>query len=237
MQKMRNVRFRSFGLLIMLGAAWQGVAKDSKTPYPKMAPLDQYLMERSAEIALARSAGPPAIAQDADVLVFGKHGYETAVHGKNGFVCMVERSWSAPLNDPNFWNPKLRGPICLNPAAARSYLPLVMKKTQLVLAGRSEAEMAKEVSAAIDSGKLPKMEPGAMSYMLSKEGDLGNGGPWHPHIMFFTTLCEPGAWGADLPGSPVLSSKDDSDRLTIFMIPVKKWSDGTADVAPRMGGN
>jgi hypothetical protein len=65
--------------------------KDVATPYPKMAPIGQYLMDRTAEIALARSATPDAISHDAAVLVLTRHGYETAVQGKNGWVCMVGR--------------------------------------------------------------------------------------------------------------------------------------------------
>jgi hypothetical protein len=53
---------------------------------PNMAPLDQYMMERDAEVALARTAAPEDISRDATVLVMGWHGYETAVEGKNGFV-------------------------------------------------------------------------------------------------------------------------------------------------------
>jgi hypothetical protein len=63
--------------------------------YSKMAPVEQYLMERNAEILLARSAAPDSISSDATILVLGRQGYETAVQGKNGFVCMVERSWMA----------------------------------------------------------------------------------------------------------------------------------------------
>jgi hypothetical protein len=70
-----------------------------------MAPLDQYLMvDRDAEIAMARSAAPEAISRDADVLVLGRHGYETAVKGKNGFVGVMERSWMLPYDDPEFRN-------------------------------------------------------------------------------------------------------------------------------------
>ena len=35
--------------------------------YPKMAPVDQYLMERNAETLLARSAAPDSISSDATV--------------------------------------------------------------------------------------------------------------------------------------------------------------------------
>src|SRR5260370_34895205 len=96
----------TFALVIGLGELRQAQAQEAKEAYPSMAPLDQYLMDRNAEIAMARSAAPEAISRDADVLVLGRHGYETAVKGKNGFVCVGERSWMLPYDDPEFWNPK-----------------------------------------------------------------------------------------------------------------------------------
>ena len=115
----KMVALRAFALVIVLGECWTAQAQDPKAPYASMAPLDQYLMaDRNAEIALARSAAPEAISRDADVLVLGRHGYETAVKGKNGFVCLVERGWMGPFNGEdaaNFWNPKVRGPVCYNP--------------------------------------------------------------------------------------------------------------------------
>jgi hypothetical protein len=216
----------SVALVVALAAASQ--AQGVKTPYPKMAPVEQYLMDRNAEIALARSAAPDSISKDASVLVLGRHAYELAVKGKNGFVCLVERGWTAPVDNPDFWNPKLRGPLCLNPPAARSYLPLTVKKTDLVLAGRSQAQMVEAIKTALDKKDLPSIEPGSMCYMLSKQGYLSDSdGHWHPHLMFFVPLTEPAAWGADMPGSPLISAKIPEDRLTIFMMTVAHWSDGT----------
>ena len=102
-----------------------------------MAPVDQYLMERNAEILPARSAAPVSISSDATILVLGRQGYETAVRGKNGFVCMVERSWMAAFDSPEFWNPKVRRAECLNRQAARSMLPIADLRTRMVLAGHS----------------------------------------------------------------------------------------------------
>src|SRR5579862_5010565 len=181
--------------------------QDSKTPYPSMATLDQYLMERNAEIAMARSAAPEAISRDADVLVLGRHGYETAVKGKNGFVCVVERGWMGPFDGElaaNFWNPKLRGPVCFNPPAARSILPMTYKRTEMVLAGESKAQIIEGIKIFIKQ-KLPPLEPGAMSYMMSEEQYLTDDGPpnWMAHVMIYTPLMHGAVWGADLPGSPV----------------------------------
>jgi hypothetical protein len=194
-----------------------------------MAPVEQYMMERDAEIALARSAAPESISRDAEVMVLGRHGYETAVHGKNGFVCMVERSWTAGIDEPEFWNPKLRAAICFNPPAARSYLQYTIKKSEWVLAGQSKAQMFESVKAALDKKELPSMEPGAMCYMMSKQSYLNDrAGHWHPHLMFFVPETKGALWGADLSGSPILVSEVPEDRLTVFLIPVGKWSDGTA---------
>src|SRR5215469_14335571 len=170
--------------VVVLGTAWYAIAQYAKTPYPSMASLDRYLMEdRNSEIALARSAAPESISRDAEVMVLVCHFDETAIKGTNGFVCIVERSWTAPIDDPGFWNPKGRAPLCLNAAAARTYLPRTIKKTDLILAGRTKAQMVEAVAAAVHKKELPPMEPGAMCYMLSKQGYLSDRvGHWHPHL-------------------------------------------------------
>jgi hypothetical protein len=227
----RTITLAVFVVAVVLSAAWPVQPQDAKAPYPSMAPVEQYLMaSRDAEIALARSAAPESISRDAEVLVLTAKGYETAVKGKNGFVCMVERSWAAGIDDPNFWNPKLRAPNCFNRAAARSYLPLTIRKTELVLAGKSKAQMVEGIKAGLDKKELPALESGAMCYMMSKNGYLSDrDGHWHPHLMFFVPQKDAATWGADLPGSPILAINNPQDRLTIFLIPVAKWSDGTAD--------
>ena len=231
---LRTITVRTCALVIMFGAAWQARAEDAKAPCPTMAPLKQYLIpDRNAEMALARSAAPESISHDAEVLVLGQRGYETTVKGKNGFVCFVQRSWAAAPDDLEFWNPKLRSPICLNPPAARSFLPLIIKKTEWVLAGRSKAQISEDLQAAFDKKDLPTLEPGAMSYMQSKQGNLNDSaGRWHPHVMFFVPLAEAQTWGANLPGSPMLATEDAPERMTIFMVPVAKRSDGTPDSSP-----
>ena len=109
----RSTGILSFVLLAMFGASQQAVSMDTQrpdgsNPYPTMAPVDQYLMaNRQAEIALARSAAPASISREATVLVLGRQGYETAVEGTNGFVCVVARGWMGPFDWPEFWNPKI----------------------------------------------------------------------------------------------------------------------------------
>jgi hypothetical protein len=196
-----------------------------------MAPVAQYRMaSRADEIALARSAAPPSISKDAEVLVLGAHGYETAVKGRNGFVCLVERSWDAGFDDPVFWNPSIRGADCLNPAAAKSVLPHFLERANWSLAGLSKAEMRKRTKAELAAGTYPLPTTGAMAFMMSKSQKLGlDGKHWHPHLMFFLANTKDESWGANLKGSPVIAEHD--DPVTTFFVPVTHWSDGTPDEA------
>jgi hypothetical protein len=213
--------------IVLLGASCQAQAQ--KSSYPTMAPLDQYLMpDANSEIALARTAAPASISDGAEVMVLGPRGYTTAVKGTNGFLCIVERSWGASTDAPEFWNPKMRAPHCFNQAAARTFAPIFLMKTKLVLAGKSKAEIAAATASALDTKELPALEPGAMCYMMSKQQYLNDGAKsWHPHLMFFVSGDAAKSWGADLPGSPIIAANDAEERVTIFMVVVGKWSDGT----------
>lgn len=215
--------------IVMLGAVRPMRAQDVQTPYPRMAPLDQYLMtDRNSEIALARTAAPASISSEAEVMVLGREGYTRAVRGTNGFLCIVERSWGAATDDRDFWNAKTRSPVCFNPAAARTYVPVYLMKTKLVLAGRSKAEIVQAIGSALDKKELPALEPGAMAYMMSKQQYLSDEAKsWHPHLMFFVPGDAGKSWGADLPSSPVMAANDPEERTTIFLVWVVNWSDGT----------
>jgi hypothetical protein len=225
----RTIAFGSLVPVMVLGIVWQAQALDSKAQYPSMAPLDQYLMtDRNAEIALARSAAPESISRDAEVLVLGRHGYETAVKGKNGFVCIVERSWLDPFDDPQFWSPDERLPLCMNAPAARSHLPLTLKTTDLALAGLSKTQLFDAIKTAYDNKELPIPEAGAMCYMMSKQQYFG---PKYknadPHLMFWFPKTDDMTWGAGITGSPVYVHQYSPQPITEFIISVSKWSDGT----------
>lgn len=235
------IAIASFALLAALGTAQQAMAQDATPSYPKMAPLDQYLMaDRAAEIALARSAAPEAISRDATVLVLGRNGYEQAVQGKNGFVCWVSRSWMGPFDWPEFWNPKVRAADCLNPQAARAFVPIISLRAKMVMAGRSKAEILSAVKAAFEKKKLPDLETGAMDYMMSKSAYLTDqGGHNLPHLMFYTRVKDGKDWGSGAAGAPVMSSpywffspKEQPQMkglppILVFLVAVTNWSDGT----------
>src|ERR1700722_19060379 len=237
--QIRITLLSGFALVAALIASRPVAAQDAQ-PYPNMAPIEQYLMDRDAEIALARSAAPDTLSHDASVIVLTRHGYETAVQGKNGWVCWVGRGWMAMFDHPEFWNPKVRAAECINPPAARSVLPYAFKRTELLLAGHSKQEVIAAIKAAIDKKELPALEQGTVSYMMSKSSYLTDDGDHDvPHLMFFETAKDCPAWGANLKTSPVLAVNywcisDEAypqlksfPPLSVFLVGVTEWSDGT----------
>lgn len=240
------VAVKSLGVLVVLAVAYQtmmhqAMAQDAATLYPKMAPIQRYLMDRTDEITLARSAAPESISRDATILVLGRQGYETAIQGKNGFVCFVGRAWGAAFDWDEFWNPKVKSADCMNPEAARSILPIINMRAKLVMAGRSKADTLSAVKAAFENKQLPVLESGAMDYMMSKSSYLTDQGEHNmPHVMFYTRVKDGKDWGSGAEGSPVISSPywffspqeqaqlKGLPPILVFLVAVPSWSDGTS---------
>jgi hypothetical protein len=205
----------------------------SAAPITHMAPTAQYLMPRDSEIAFARTAAPSAVAHDAKILVLTAHGYETAVPGTNGFVCLVTRSWDLAATRPSatYWNPMFRVAQCYNAQGAQTIIPVYLMKTAWALAGASEAEIGAREQAAWADGTLKKGgAPGAMGYMMSNRswGVGASPGPWRPHLMFYYPTAQAPNWGADLDGSPIASSSTSgSAGTTVYFVVVPAWSDGS----------
>jgi len=214
-------------LIAVFGAGRPMQAQDSSSPYPSMAPIEQYRMNRDAEIALARTAAPSSISRNAEVLVLGQKNFEIAAQGTNGFVCVVGRAFAGPLNNPEFWSPKNRSPICFNPPAARSLIPYAMKQAGMALAGASKAQIADAIRTAVAKKELGAPESGSMSYMMSKDAYLTDrGGHNLAHVMF--ELPRDGV----LRDDPAFFVSWDPAPIIEFNVPVGQWSDGTSATAP-----
>lgn len=214
--------------LVLAGSLCLGQAQGAaaKLAYSKMAPLAKYLSQSTAdEIALARSAAPAPIAEKAQVLTLGPHGYAVAARGTNGFVCLVQRSWEGNFGNRDFWNPEVRTPMCYNAAAAHSLLREFLERTDWVLAGMSTAQMAKRTRW------VPPIK-GSMAYMMSRRqvicSDAGCS-RWYPHLMFFFPTDAAPDWGANQNGGPVFSGRFDPRTAVLFVL-VPTWSDGTPSV-------
>jgi hypothetical protein len=212
-------------------AAAMAMPMGGASSYPAMAPIAQYHEASDAkEIALAKSAAPASISDHAEIKVLGAHGYETAVKGTNGFVCMVGRSWAMSFDNPEFWNQKIRTPICMNAASVKdsSVLPLYLARTEWVLAGVSIAEMQKREAAEWKDGRFTAPGPDDVTYMMSKDQYINDSAhPWHPHVMFYAPRTDKGQWGENLASSPVQADCHNVEQTCIFMVLVQNWSDGT----------
>ena len=198
--------------------------------------LSPYLMpDRAAEVALARSAASPQISDSATVMVLTRSGFVQAARGTNGFTCMVLHSFDSRIGDPGFWDARIRAPICLNPAAVRTVLREMLKRSEWIMAGVQPAEIAVRTRKAYASHELLMPDPGAMAYMLSPRQHLANSDPhWMPHLMFFFDRSFPAA-SFGTGGSPTTiidGSVDDPEApyLTL-LVPVRRWSDGRLAMA------
>jgi hypothetical protein len=130
---------------------------------PKYPPLSEYTMAQDAEIALAKSAAPDYISDQATIKVFTESGFQTVHEGDNGFVCVVMRGFTgAPtftpvqVRDYINYDAKTRAPICLDPQAARAVLPYYEFRTKLGLEGKTAEQIAEGVQAAYVKGEIPK---------------------------------------------------------------------------------
>ena len=249
--KMRTMARFAAGLMACAAPAFPAVNgaafADPAAPYTRMAPIGAYLMDRTQEIALAKSAAPSSISRDATVLVLSRAGYQTAITGTNGFVCWVGRGFVGAADAPERWNPKIRAADCENPQAARSVIPLVELRTAMVLAGRTDAETIGRIRTALGTGAIPPLESGAMSYMMSKSSYLTDQGDHDmPHLMFFVAVKDAADWGANAPDTPVIggnywfftpgheAESAGLPPLSVFLTGVATWSDGTPATAHRM---
>jgi hypothetical protein len=197
-------------LPLLIGIATPAAAQGK---YP---PVETYLMPRDAEIALARSAAPPMIADRATVKVLTASGYEVARQGDNGVVCMVMRGFAAPTYTPAafralVYDPTVHAPICFTAPAVRTVLPYYELRTRLAIAGRHPDQIAEMLQAAYVKGELPRRDGATFAYMFSAHQHLGPGiGAWRPHVMVFVPYADATTVGATPFGEPLPQVSDDA---------------------------
>jgi hypothetical protein len=197
------------------------------------------IADRAAEIALARTAAPPAISGKATVLILTPTGYTEAAHGTNGFTCVVMRSFSAAPNDPGFWNPRVSAPHCFNPPAVRTILPAMLAQIDWALAGATPAQLNARIRQAYAAKRFSMPAAGAMAYMLSPKQHLSDADPhWMPHLMFYYDRALSGTtFGAGGMNAPIIdaSAGDPNAPVQVIYIPTHTWSDGTPVVHTASG--
>jgi len=208
--------------LLLLATIATPLAAQGKYP-----PVDAYLMPRDAEIALARSAAPPALADRASVKVLTKSGFEVAQEGDNGLVCLVMRGFSAPTYTPAafraiVYDPAIHAPICFAAPAVRAVLPYYELRTKLALAGKDPDQITEALQAAYVKGELPRRDGATFAYMFSSHQHLGPGiGAWHPHMMVFVPYADAATVGATPFGETLPTVTDDAGTpFAVVVIPV-----------------
>jgi hypothetical protein len=193
---------------------------------PKYPPLSEYMMDRGAEVALARSAAPEKISAHAAVKILTTSGYKVAAQGDNGFVCIVARGWSAATSTTArerdlVYDAKVRAPHCFDPVASRTVLPLQELQAKLGMEGKGPDQIAEAVQAAYAKGELPRMEAVAFAHMFSADQDLGPGvGAWHPHMMVYTPYYENSMLGGNEVESGLPVVGDGGTPFAVTVIPV-----------------
>lgn len=213
-----------FLMLVSLLVSLEAVAVWAQGP--KYPPLSEYMMAPEAEVALARSAAPEKVSARATVKILTTSGYKVTAQGDNGFVCIVMRGWAAatsagaPDRDLVYYA-KLRAPICFDPVASRTILPLQELQAKLGMEGKGAEQIAEDVQAAYAKGELPRMEAVAFGYMFSADQDLGPGvGAWHPHMMVYTPYYENAMLGGHEVDSGLPVVGDGGTPFAVTVIPV-----------------
>jgi hypothetical protein len=166
------------------------------------------------EIALARSAAPPSVADSASVYVFADSGYVLAERGSNGAACYVSRSWPASVE-----------PHCFDSEGAATILPMHMREVELLHGGMTPAEAEREIGAGISSGRFRLPRRPAVSYMMSAAQELISDdgkavGRWRPHVMIYYPFLEDESGGKapDMKAAMITGARSASSSIT-FVVP------------------
>ena len=204
-------------VLILLATAGIGPAVAQSADAGRAGP--RTVLPRDQEIALARSAAPPAVSGDAAVMVLTERGFEVAVPGTSGVTCVVNRS-----------HPQSLEPHCFDREASATVLPMELRRTELLREGRSAEEIDREIAAGLLSGKYRLPRRPAMSYMMSSRqvlySDEGRKvGQWQPHLMIYyphLTQADLGLGGS--PSTEAAMVVDEGKAVSNIMVVVKEFA-------------
>jgi len=142
-------------------------------------PGPRLLLERDAEVRLARSAAPASVSARARVWILENGRYTVADSGVGGVECYVSRSWPLSLE-----------PHCFDAEGAATIMRLEMRGVELAHAGVPREEAKRQLALALAAGEYRLPARPAMSWMMSAQqvlyGDDGRlAGPWRPHLMIY----------------------------------------------------
>jgi hypothetical protein len=204
-------------VLILMATVGGGQAVAQSVAAGRTGPRTLLLRER--EVALARTAAPPAVSRDATVMVLTERGFEVAVKGTSGVTCVVNRS-----------HPQSLEPHCFDAEGSATVLPMELRRTELLRDGKSNEEIDREIAAGLLSGQYRLPRRPAMSYMMSSEQVLYDDdgrkvGKWEPHLMIYypnLTSADLGLGGT--PSTQAALVVDEGKAVSNIMIVVKEFA-------------
>lgn len=157
------------------------------------------------EAALALSAGPAHLREQAGVYTLGAQGYEELRPSSNGFTCLVERNHEQALI-----------PQCFDARSNEAHVALLRDEGKLIRAGMPFAEILEKRAQALADGEYPPASGPGVVYMISDYNYIqGNRGDlvWvAPHVMFHAPNLTEADIGADPaaalanPGLPIIAN-------------------------------
>lgn len=172
------------------------------------------LLDRSQEVALARSAAPASVSAKARVWVFTGKTYVVADSGETETSCYVGRPWSGSLE-----------PHCFDPEGSATILPIQMRRVELYAEGKSDEEAEREIADGIRTGRFRLPRRDAVTYMMSAAQELITQtgtpiGAWKPHLMMYRPYVTPGDIGLGAAGSATVFIENPGQALAALIIPV-----------------
>lgn len=188
-------------------------------------------ISEECETAIARSAGPVHLRDEAGVYVLGNEGYVLKSESQNGFICMVERN-----------HPDSLIPQCFDDKSRQAHVALLIDEGKLIQQGMSFEDLAQRRKAALESGQYPPASGPGIAYMISDynyvKGGSGEVLKLAPHVMYHA----PGLSHADIgsdpgaalqnPGMPIIASEGPHG----FMIGFTQYTSDSSEVVAACAG-
>ncbi len=175
------------------------------------------ILDRTEEVALARSAAPSETSFEASVFVLERGiGFVEVVSGTNGVTCVVNRSW-----------PEAIEPHCYDPEASKTIFAVHREEAALRERGRSQAEIRASVADGYRTGRFRTPTRPAVTWMMSSDqvlfSDEGRRvGAWKPHLMIYfpyMTSADLGLGDTPYADGPMLSDEGRPSSNMIIVMP------------------
>lgn len=189
-------------------------------------------LSRSCEIALALSALPSRLRDQADVYVLANGRYEKAVDADGPFTCIVDRNHASSI-----------APQCMDSEGAQTILPALIAQSEAAVGIALAADASRRYAAVLADGDYAAPGRAGISYMMSAYNyiyapNAGRVLKIPPHVMFYA----PGLTNDDIGGSLESTVTNLGTPFVVnpgphgYMISYTEHASDSADVAETCAG-